>query len=99
MTFSFPNSEKSKFESNKKVCILLKIIQDFSLLLFPSKRKEQYHTKVGSYNPLKYNNTFCIPENYNTNISQQLFDYKITFLNLQHENKNKNSNGDFVLKK
>jgi hypothetical protein len=34
---------------------------------------------------------FCIPESFNTNISHQLFDYTITFVNT-------NSNGDFVLK-
>ena len=27
----------------------------------------------------------CIPESFNTNISQKLFDYKITFVNLQHK--------------
>ena len=27
---------------------------------------------------------FCIPESFNTNISHQLFDYKITFVNSQH---------------
>ena len=38
----------------------------------------------------------CIPENFNTNISHQLFDYTITFVNSQHWNTN--SKGDFVLK-
>ena len=37
---------------------------------------------------------FCITEIFNTNISQQIFDYKITFVNAQH--KNTNSKGDFV---
>ena len=37
----------------------------------------------------------CIPERFNTNISQQFFDYKITFVNSQRENTN--SKGDFVL--
>ena len=55
MTFSFPNSEKSKFWSNKKVCILLKIIQDLSLFLFTSKREEQYYTKVDFGIPLIFN--------------------------------------------
>ena len=33
--------------------------------------------------------TFCsIPKSFNTNISYQLFDYKITFENSQLENKN-----------
>ena len=27
---------------------------------------------------------FCIPESFNTNISHQLFDYTITFVNSQH---------------
>ena len=27
---------------------------------------------------------FCIPESFNTNISHQLFDYTITFVNPQH---------------
>ena len=29
-------------------------------------------------------NILCIPENFNPNISQQLFDYTITFVNSQH---------------
>ena len=37
-----------------------------------------------------------LPESFNTNISRQLFDYKITFVNSQRENTN--SKGDFVLK-
>ena len=39
----------------------------------------------------------CIPESFNTNISHQLFDYTITFVNSQH--KKTNSKGDFVPKK
>ena len=39
---------------------------------------------------------FCIPESLNTNISQQLFDYKINFVIFQRENTN--SKDDFVLK-
>ena len=39
----------------------------------------------------------CIPESFNTNISQQFFYYKITFVNSQRENTN--SKGDFVLNK
>ena len=39
-------------------------------------------------------NIIYIPESFNTNISHQLFDYKITFVNSQH--KNINSKGDFV---
>ena len=27
----------------------------------------------------------CVPESFNMNISHQLFDYKITFVNLQRE--------------
>ena len=27
---------------------------------------------------------YCIPESFNTNISHQLFDYTLTFLNSQH---------------
>ena len=38
----------------------------------------------------------CIPESFNTNISQHLFDYTITVANSQHQNTN--SKGDFVLK-
>ena len=41
-------------------------------------------------------NKLCITESFNTNISHQLFDYTITFVNSQH--KNTNSKGDFVLK-
>ena len=44
----------------------------------------------------KSNNIICIPENLNANISHQLFQYKITFVNSQLENTN--SKGDFVLK-
>ena len=40
--------------------------------------------------------SFCIPESFNTKISHQLFDFKITFVNSHSENKN--SKGDFVLK-
>ena len=39
---------------------------------------------------------FCIPESFNTNISHPLFDYKITFVNYQHENTN--SKGDLYSK-
>ena len=42
-------------------------------------------------------NISCISESFNTNISNQLFDYKITFVNSQHENTK--SKGDLVLKK
>ena len=41
-------------------------------------------------------NTIDLPESFNTNISHQLFDYTIIFLNSQ--NKNTNSKGDFVHK-
>ena len=40
-------------------------------------------------------NNICIPENFNTNISHQLFDYIITFENSQHQNTY--SKGDFVV--
>ena len=36
----------------------------------------------------------CIPESFNTNISHQLFDYIITYVNSQHQNSL--SKGDFV---
>ena len=39
---------------------------------------------------------FYITESFNTNILHQSFDYKIIFVNAQHENTN--SNGDYVLK-
>ena len=39
---------------------------------------------------------FCTPERFNTTISHQLFDYKKTYVNSQHENTNKR--GYFVLK-
>ena len=42
------------------------------------------------------NNIYCIQESFNTNISLQLFEYKITFVNSYLENTN--SKGDFVLK-
>ena len=38
-------------------------------------------------------NIFCTPESFNTNISHQLFDYTITFVNSQQENTN--SEGDY----
>ena len=41
-------------------------------------------------------NYFCIPLSFNTNILHQLLDYKIIFVNLQHEITN--LKGDFVLK-
>ena len=41
-------------------------------------------------------NIFCIPESFTTNISHQLFDYKITFVNSQLEKTNFKS--DFILK-
>ena len=37
---------------------------------------------------------FCIPESFNTNISHQLFDYKINLMNSQL--KNTNSRGDYI---
>ena len=42
------------------------------------------------------NKSLCIPESFNTNISHQLFNYKITFMNSR--NKNPNSKDAFVLK-
>ena len=41
-------------------------------------------------------NIFCISESFNTNISHQIFDYKITIVNSHLENTN--SKGNFVLK-
>ena len=38
-----------------------------------------------------------MPKSFNTNILHQLFDFKRTFVNSQHENTD--SKGDFVLKK
>ena len=32
-----------------------------------------------------YIKNICIPESFNTNISHQLFDYTITFVNSQHQ--------------
>ena len=51
---------------------------------------EIYFESWGKYN------IFCIPESFNTNISNQLLEYIITFVNSQHNNTN--SKGDFVLK-
>ena len=42
-------------------------------------------------------NIICIPESFNMNISHQLIDFEITFVNSQLEFTN--SKGDFVLKK
>ena len=42
------------------------------------------------------NLNICLPEIFNTNVSQQFFLCKITTMNLQHQNTN--SKGDFVLK-
>ena len=47
-----------------------------------------------SKNQLK--KVFCIPESTNMNISHQLFEYKITFMNSRQENKN--SRGDITQK-
>ena len=33
-------------------------------------------------------NIFCLPENFNTNILHQLFDYTLTFVNSHHQNTN-----------
>ena len=38
--------------------------------------------------PKVIKNSICIPESFNTNISHQVFDYKITFVNSQYENSN-----------
>ena len=43
-----------------------------------------------------YQIILCIPQSFNTNILDQLFYYKIIFVNSQHDNTN--SKGDFVLK-
>ena len=48
---------------------------------------------IVQYNEHKY---ICIPKRFNINISHQLLDYKITFVNLQHEKTN--SKGDLVQK-
>jgi hypothetical protein len=50
--------------------------------------KERYIEQV--------NNFICIPESFDTNISHQLFNYKITSVHSQRENTN--SKGEFVLK-
>ena len=39
----------------------------------------------GQRKPVLITFVFCLPESFNTNISHQLFDYKITFVNSQHE--------------
>jgi hypothetical protein len=43
-----------------------------------------------------YCKPFSLPESFNKNISYQLFDYKITFVNSQRENTN--LKGNFVIK-
>ena len=48
------------------------------------------------YRPDISSNFINIPESFNKNISQQLFDYTITFMISQLENQN--SKVDFVLK-
>ena len=83
MTFSFQTLRNLSFDQIKKFVFCSKLFLSFSLFLFPSKREKQYHTKVDFGIPLIFN-TFCIPENYNTNISHQLFDYTLTFLNSKH---------------
>ena len=42
--------------------------------------KKIYHSQNGCL--------ICMPESFNTNISHQFFDYKITFVNSQRENTN-----------
>ena len=53
--------------------------------------------QIGSNRDEKCNpKLFCIPDTFNTNISRQLFEYIIIFVNSQLENTN--LKGDFVLK-
>ena len=63
--------------------------------MFTSHRRQHMKSSL-----MRCNNSnlliLLIPESFNTNISHQLFDYKITFKNLQHEHTN--SKSDFVLK-
>ena len=68
---------------------LVHFIDNFSKLnvfCIPDKKICDFDTQI----------YFCIPESFNTNISQQLFDHKITFINSQDEHTD--SKGDFVLK-
>ena len=53
-----------------------------------------FNANFDSYLCTQYN-IICIPVSFNKNISQKLFDYKITFVNSQHENAN--SKCDFVI--
>ena len=68
----------SKFD--KKNCLISNIIK-VSLTL----------TKCLIFSPQSYmnnfdHNLFCLSETFNTNISHQIFYYKIAFVNLQYEN-------------
>ena len=47
-------------------------------------------------NKILFGKGFCIQESFNTNISHQFFDYKITFVDSKCENTN--SKDDIVLK-
>ena len=40
------------------------------------------------------NNSFCIPESFNMNITHKLFDYKKNIMNSQRENSNSNNNNN-----
>ena len=53
-------------------------------------------TMCYDFPPKNNNKNNCIPESFNTNISQQLFDYRLTFVNSQR--KNTKSKGDLILK-
>ena len=53
-------------------------------------------TESTNQNFVQVNNSFCVPESFDTNILHQLSDYKITVMNSQLENKNsKRSFKDF----
>ena len=58
------------------------------LYYFSNTSETLYVWKADSYMKSNGGNNFCIPESFNTNISHQLFDYTITFVNLQHQNTN-----------
>ena len=58
-----------------------------------------FNRKLGDLTNMKLdikrnNNKVCMPGRFNANISHQLFDFKITFVNLQR--KNTNSKDHFI---
>ena len=66
------------------------------IFILKHKDKENKQNVKSNLNKKKHFKFFFIPESFHSNITHQLFDYILTFVNSQRENTN--SKGDFVLK-